>query len=187
MIKASSLEKGMYMLYKNSPHLVLEREFVKPGKGGAFVRLKLRAAIGGAVVRETLPSDSQIEEADVQKRPHQFLYREGAEWCFMDNENWEQQSFATSAMPSSARYLQEGENYTIISWQGEMIDIEIPPKVPLRVIETEDAVKGNTVGGATKRARLEGGAEVQLPLFIKNGDTVIVNTETGEYVERAST
>ena len=175
----------MYIVYKNNPHQVVEREFVKPGKGGAFVRLKLRGTIGGGVLRETLSSETQVEEADIQKRLSQFLYREGEEWHFMDSENYEQQTLHTETLPSSTRYLVEGQSYSLISWNGTVIDIEVPPKVSLRVVQTENAVKGNTVSGGTKAATLQGGITVQLPLFIKNGDNVVINTETGEYVERS--
>ncbi len=185
MAKASALEKGMYIVYKKNPHQVVEREFVKPGKGSAFVRLKLRATIGGGVLRETLSSETQVEEADIQKRLSQFLYREGEEWHFMDSENYEQQTLHTEALPTSAKYLVEGQSYPLVSWNGTVIDIEVPPKVSLGVVQTENAIRGNTVSGATKPATLQGGITVQLPLFIKNGDHVIINTETEEYVERA--
>ena len=177
----------MYVVFKDSPHQVLEREFVKPGKGGAFVRLKLKASIGGAVLRETCNSEAVVEEADIERRLMQFLYREGENVVFMDAESYEQRDIDAGVLSPRTKYLVEGETYSVVSWNGSVIDIEMPPKVTLEVVETENAVRGNTVSGATKRARLQGGAEVQLPLFIKNGDRVVVNTETEEYVERART
>ena len=186
MIKAGAIDKGMCLLHKGAPYLVTEREFVNPGKGSAFVRLKLKNLKNGSVLRETMKSQDSVEDIIVDDLPCQYLYADGENYHFMDNESYEQFEVPTAGMEDKGLFMKEGETYKIAMWDGTPIDIEIPYKIVYEVTEAEDAVKGDTVTGATKIVTVETGLKVKVPIFIKQGERIMVNTETKEYVERVN-
>jgi elongation factor P len=186
MIRAGAIEKGMCLLIKGEPYLVTEREFVNPGKGAAFVRLKLKNLRTGMVLRETNKSNDNVEEADVFDRDVQFLYTDGAFYHFMDVETYEQFDVPVAGLEDKALYMKEGDSYTMIVWESTPIDIKIPLKMVFLVTEAAEGVKGDTVQGATKIVKVETGLEVKVPIFIKEGERILVNTESGEYVERVN-
>ena len=186
MLKAGAIDKGMCLLHRGDPYLVVEREFVNPGKGSAFVRLKLKNLKTSQVLRETLKSQDGVEEIIVDDLPCQYLYGDEESYHFMDNESYEQFEVPIKGMEDKGLFMKEGETYKISMWDSTPIDIEIPYKVVFEVIETEDAVKGDTVTGATKLVTLETGLAVKVPIFIKQGEKIMVNTETKEYVERVN-
>jgi len=186
MIKAGQISKGMFLLHKDEPHLVAEREFVNPGKGSAFVRLKLKNVKTGLVLRETIKSQEQVEEVVVEDEDAQFLYRDAESYHFMHGETYEQLAVPVEGLEDRALYLKEGETYQLVMWEGTPIDIKLPYKMPFLVTEAEHAIKGDTVSGSTKQVSIETGAVIKVPLFIKKGDRIVVNTETGEYVERTT-
>lgn len=186
MIKGGAIEKGMYILFKGDPYLVAEREFVNPGKGAAFTRCKLKNARTGAVLRETIKTSDNVEVADVYDRDGQFLYSDGTAHHFMDIETYEQFEIPEDVLADTAKYLKEGDQYRIIMWESAPIDVIIPMKMVYTVTDAPDAVKGDTVTGATKTVVVETGLSVQVPIFIKTGDRIRVNTESGDYVERVN-
>lgn len=186
MIKAGALEKGMCILYKDDPFLIAEREFVNPGKGSAFVRLKVKNLKTGQVLKPVLKSQESVEEIEVIDRDSQYMYADADAFHFMDTETYEQYSLPKEGFEEKEQLMKEGETYKVVFWEDLPIDIELPYKVVYEVVEAEDAIKGDTVTGATKTVTLETGLHVKVPIFIKEGEKVLVNTETKEYVERVN-
>ncbi len=187
MVRAGSITKGMVLLIKEEPYAVAEREFVNPGKGSAFVRLKLKNLRTGQVLRETIKSNESVQEADVYDKDGQFLFADESGYHFMDTETYEQYIIEREGLEEEGTYMREGDTYRIKMWENRPIDIVLPLKMTFEVVEAEEAVKGDTVTGANKIVTIETGRKVKVPLFIKTGDKVLVNTETGEYVERVNT
>lgn len=185
MSTTADLKKGLCIIFNNEPHLVLEKTFVSPGKGSAFFRTKLKNLKTGVIFEFTFKSGEKIEPVSLQTREYQFLYKQGNEFIFMNPKNFEQISLKEELLGNYRNFLKEGDVCQILTLEGEAVGIKPPLKVKLRVIESENAVKGNTVTSATKPVKVETGYIVQVPLFIKEGDFIIINTETGEYVERA--
>jgi elongation factor P len=186
MIRAGAIEKGMSLLIKNEPYLVTDREFVNPGKGSAFVRLKLKGLRTGQTLRETMKTNDSAEEANVYDRSSQYLFSDPAGYHFMDNENFEQFVVPPQGLEDKKYYLQDGLSYHVVTWEGNPIDIKIPYKIVLGVKEAHEALKGDSVTGATKTVVLETGLSIRVPLFIKQGEKVMINTESNEYVERVN-
>ena len=186
MIRAGAISKGMCLLIKGEPYLVTEREFVNPGKGQAFVRVKLKSLKTGQTLKETIKSHETVEDAEIEDRGAQFLYADGESFHFMDTETYEQFAVPVAGLEDKLNYLKEGDTYELVVWEGEAIDIKLPLKMTLAVTEAPEALRGDTVSGATKQVTLETGLKVKAPLFIKDGDRLLVNTETGEYVERVT-
>jgi len=186
MIKAGSISKGMFLLVKGEPHAVAEREFVNPGKGSAFVRLKLKSLVSGQVQKQVVKSQETVEDITVETREAQFLYADSEHYLFMDLETYEQFTVALEGQEDKKLFMREGEPYQLSFWEDRPIDILLPHKTVLAVTEAERALKGDTVSGATKPVTLETGLVIKVPLFIKQGDRVLVNTETREYVERVN-
>ncbi|MCF7928201.1 MAG: elongation factor P [Spirochaetales bacterium] len=187
MIKAGQIDKGMCLLFRADPYLVAEREFVNPGKGAAFVRLKLKNLKTGQVLRETMKTQEQVEDIHVDDYPFQYLFADGDSYHFMNTENYEQIEIPMAGDEEKQNYLKEGETYDIVLWDETPIDIKIPYKMVFVVTEAEDAVRGDTVTGATKTVKVETGLQVKVPIFINQGDKILVNTESNEYVERVNT
>jgi len=185
MIKAGSISKGMFILYKNEPHLIAEREFVNPGKGSAFVRVKLKNLKSGLVIKQTIKSGESVEDIDVIIRNVQYLFADKDNYHFMDSETYEQSTIQIEGLEDKKDFLKEGSNLQIAMWENEPVDIILPFKMSFEVTEAEDGLKGDTVSGATKTITIETGLNVKVPLFIKKGDKILINTETKEYVERA--
>ena len=184
MIRGGDIAKGTVLLIKNSPYLVVEREFVNPGKGTAFARVKMKNLKDGSVLTQTIKTPDMVEDAEVETRTCQYQYNDGENFVFMDA-----QSFDTITVPETLNenlkyYLKEGEEYPIVIWEDEPIDVKIPQKMVFIVAESENYVRGDTVSGATKPVVTETGLTVRVPLFIKQDEKILVNTETNEYVER---
>ncbi|MCY4373166.1 MAG: elongation factor P [Spirochaetaceae bacterium] len=185
-MKAGAIDKGLYMLFRGDPYQVTDREFVNPGKGSAFVRLKLKHARTGQVIREVIKSHETVEEADVEARDAQYLYSDADHLVFMDTGSYEQFNVpAASVEESITRFLKEGESYQVLMWGEDPLAVQLPLKMKLEVTDAPHAERGDTATGATKTATTETGLTLQVPLFIKTGDRVVVNTTTGAYVERA--
>jgi len=166
--------------------MVTEREFVNPGKGAAFVRVKLKNLRSGSVLRETIKTSESVEEADVFDRDAQYLYADDSVYNFMDAESYEQFTVPRTGLEEKVFYMKEGETYRIIMWETTPIDVSVPLKIVLEVTEADEGVRGDTVTGATKPVKTETGLEVRVPIFIKQGDQILVNTESGDYVERVN-
>lgn len=186
MIKASDISKGMFILIKNEPHVCVEREYVNPGKGSAFVRLKLKNIKSGLVVRQTNKAGDDMEECSVEFRDAQYLYADEESYHFMDTKSYEQFAIPTEGEEEKRDFLKEGDSYQIVFWENRAIDIKLPTKMVFTVTQAEKAERGDTVSGATKTITCETGLKVKVPLFIKEGDRILVNTETREYQERVN-
>jgi elongation factor P len=186
MIKAGQIAKGQCLIWKGEPYLVTEREFVNPGKGAAFVRIKLKGLRSGKALQETIKTNDSVDEADVYDRDAQYLYPDDAAYHFMDAETYDQFTVPREGLEERIYYLKEGETYRVVMWEANPIDVTIPLKMVLEVSEAAEALRGDTVTGATKPVKTETGLEVKVPIFIKQGDKILVNTESGEYVERVN-
>ncbi|MFW5685516.1 MAG: elongation factor P [Spirochaetota bacterium] len=186
MIKAGQIAKGHCLLWKDEPYLVTEREFVNPGKGAAFVRVKLKSLRSGRVLQETIKTNDSVQEADVFDRDAQYLYADDATYHFMDSESYEQFTVPREGLEDKINYMKEGDTYRVVMWETTPIDVSVPLKMVFEVAEAAEAIRGDTVTGATKPVKTETGLEVKVPIFIKQGDKILVNTESGEYVERVN-
>ena len=183
-ITTNDLKTGITLELDNGLFQVIEFQHVKPGKGGAFVRTKLRNIRSGNVFERTFNAGVRVEQAIVTRDEMQFLYRDGDDYVFMNNQTYEQMNVAPTALGDVADYLVEGMTAQVAFFQGEIIGVEIPASVELTVAETEPGVQGDRVSGARKPARLETGLVVQVPLFVEVGDRLKVDTRTGEYITR---
>jgi elongation factor P len=164
---------------------VVEFQHVKPGKGGAFVRTKLKNYRTGAVIDRTFRADEKVQKAVIDKRDMQFLYREGNDYVFMDNETYDQMHVGTAAIGDAVNYVKEGDTVVLPIYNGEVVGVELPAAVELTVSDTEPGIQGDRVSGARKPATLETGLVVQVPLFVNPGEKVKVDTRSGEYLSRA--
>ncbi len=185
MIKAGNLTKGSYIHWRNEPYVVVKRKLTHMGRGTAKAKLKLKALKSAHVVNQVFNTDKLLKEINVINQNAQYLYQQGNEYIFMDISSYEQFPVSKEIVGEKENYLVEGETYQLVSYKDEVVDLKLPPKVSLKVKNTSKGVKGDTVSGATKPATLETGLKIKVPLFVKQGEKVIVNTESGEYVERA--
>jgi elongation factor P len=184
MAFTSELRRGMIISYNNEPHLLIEKEFYSPGKGGAFTRTKLKNVKTGKIVNNVFKSGEKVDELDITTKTMQFLYADEVEANFMDPETFEQISVDLERVDHGTAFLHTEAKYILIIFEDEAISVQLPSKLALLVTETGDAVKGNTSGNATKEAILETGYKAFVPLFIKQGEKVVINTETGAYVSK---
>lgn len=183
MYETADIKKGLRIELDGNPYVVIEFQFVKPGKGTAFTRTKIRNMTTGAVLDRTFKTGEKLTPADTQDRVMQFLYNDG-EVHFMDINNYEQIALTPEQVGDAVGFLIENMEVTASFFKGAPITIELPNFVILEITETQPGVKGNTVTGATKPAKLSTGHEVYVPLFVEAGDRVKVDTRTGAYVER---
>ena len=184
-ISTNDLKNGMALNLPEGLVTVVEFQHVKPGKGGAFVRTKLKNVRSGAVVEKTFRADEKVPLATIDKREMQYLYREGGALVFMDNETYEQLHMEASDLGSAVEYLTEGDSAVLPMFDGHVVGIELPAAVELAVTETEPGIQGDRVSGARKPATLETGLVVAVPLFVGPGERIKVDTRTGEYLARA--
>ena len=187
MIRGGDIVKGSCLLQKGQPFLVVDREFHNPGKGTAVARIKMKSLKDGSVLSLTIPTQQEIEDAQVDITTCQYQYADQDFFHFMDNASYEQHEVPISEMEEKKLYLKEGDSYELTIWEGKVIDIKIPYKVVFTVAESENYVRGDTVSGATKPVTTETGLVVRVPLFIKQDEKILVNTETNEYIERVNT
>lgn len=180
----SDLRVGAVVKYEGELYVVLEVEHRTPGNKPGFYQVKMRHLTTGRLLENKFLSGTPIEFARLERRPHQYLYRDGEAFVFMDLESYEQLPIDERTVGESARFLAEGQTADLVFYEDHVVMVELPPHVNLRVVRTEPAVRGNTVTTALKPAVLETGATVQVPLFIDEGDIVRIDTRTGEYVER---
>ncbi|MCL2810082.1 MAG: elongation factor P [Treponema sp.] len=186
MIRGGDIVKGSCLLQKGQPYLVVDREFHTPGKGTAVARIKMKSIKDGSVLSLTIPTQQEVEDAQVEIHNAQYQYADQDSYHFMDNQSFDQYEVSIEENPDKKLYLQEGNSYQIIIWEGKIIDIQIPTKVVFTVAESENYIKGDTATGATKPIKTETGLTVRVPLFIKQDERILVNTETMEYVERVN-
>jgi elongation factor P len=184
-VSTNDLKNGMSLNLPEGLMTVVEFQHVKPGKGGAFVRTKLKNFRTGAVLERTFRADEKVPLAVIDKREMQYLYREAASFVFMDNESYDQLYVATDDLGSAVQFLKEGDTVILPVYDGNVVGVELPAAVELTITETEPGVQGDRVSGARKPATLETGLVVQVPLFIEAGEKIKVDTRTGEYLARA--
>ncbi|WP_059052357.1 elongation factor P [Paenibacillus senegalimassiliensis] len=185
MISVNDFKTGLTVEVDGDIFTVLEFQHVKPGKGAAFVRSKLKNLRNGNTVEKTFRAGETIGRAMIENRDVQYLYASGQEHTFMDNETYDQFSLTEDQLEWELNFLRENMNVKIVSYQGEILGINLPNSVELKVVETEPGIKGNTATGATKNAKVETGLNVQVPLFINEDDTLLIDTREGKYISRA--
>ena len=184
-ISTNDLKNGMSLDLPEGLFSVVEFQHVKPGKGGAFVRTKLKNVRSGAVLERTYRADEKLEQAVIDKREMQFLYVDGDNYVFMDTGTYDQLPTPRVALGDAANYLKEGDSAVLQMYEGEIVGVDLPAAVELTVVATEPGLQGDRVSGARKPATLETGLAVQVPLFVNIGDRVKVDTRSGEYLTRA--
>ena len=186
-VSTNDLRNGMTLNLPEGLFSVVDFQHVKPGKGGAFVRTKLKNVRTGAVIDRTYRADEKLEQAMVDKREMQYLYREGDQYVFMDNASYDQMNVDTAKLGSAARFVKEGDTVVLQMFGAELVGVDLPAAVELTVAATEQGVQGDRVSGARKPATLETGMVVQVPLFVNEGDRLRVDTRSGEYLTRVTT
>ena len=185
MILAGDLRPGMKIELDGVPFVVTDYQWVKPGKGGAFNRTKLKNMRTGSIVERTFRTEEKLPAAELEEKRVQFLYQTGDELHFMDTESYEQFFLSEEQLKDTRKFLKEEMVVTIVSHRGSPLAVEVPTFVELAVTETDPGVRGDTASGGSKPATLETGAVIQVPLFINVGDRLRVDTRTGTYIERA--
>lgn len=185
LININDIKNGMTIIYDGKLCLVQSFQHVKPGKGAAFMKVKMRNLKTGANIEETINSSVKVEKAHVSKKKMAYLYNSGTGYVFMDNETYEQIEITEDKLEEEKKFLKENMEVQIDFYQGEIIGVTLPEKVEYVVTDTTEAVKGNTTNNAQKDATLENGYVVKVPLFIQQGETIIVSTLDGKYSSRA--
>lgn len=184
-INSSDLKKGQKVIYEGDPYDIVECNFVKPGKGQALYKLKLRNLLKGTNVTPTLRSGDSLEQADVRKSNGQYLYRDADGFIFMEDETYDQFTIGTEKLGDAANFLLDGAKCELLFYNDQLIGVEPPAHVVVEVTYTEPAARGNTTANVTKSATVETGAEVQVPAFIEQGEKIRVDARNGAYIERA--
>jgi elongation factor P len=185
MISTSDFRTGVTFELEGDVMQLLEFQHVKPGKGAAFVRCKMKNVKTGSVVEKTFRPGEKFPKAHIERKEMQFLYKEESNWTFMDTENYEQISLPESLLEDAPKYLKENMTTGILFYQGQVIGIDLPKQVELAVTGTDPGIKGDTASGGSKPATMETGVIVQVPFFVNEGDVLIIDTRTGNYVSRA--
>jgi elongation factor P len=185
MFSTSDFRNGLKIELEGTPFEIIDFLHSKSGRGGAHVWTKLRNMLNGAVIEHTFRAGEKVGKPDLVTTQMQYLYTEGEHMVFMDLSSYEQLYVNRESLGGKGDYLKEGQELKVLTYQGQIIDVVLPASVELEVVDTEPGLKGDTVSGASKPARLESGLTVSVPLFIETGDTVKVDTRTGEYLGRA--
>ena len=186
MLSLNEIKTGKNIIISGEPYVVLFDQHSKMGRAGAVLRTKLKNLINGSIINKTFQGADKVEPAQIEKQKAQYLYQDGNDYCFMNNSNYEQFTLSSQVIAESKMYLKEGTEIDILYFNSNPINILLPIKMEFEVIDAPPAVKGNTVDGGTKQVTLENNIKVNVPLFIGTGDIVRINTETGQYVERAN-
>ncbi|KAF5737292.1 hypothetical protein HS088_TW13G00171 [Tripterygium wilfordii] len=184
-ISSNDIKVGISIEVDGAPWKVLEFLHVKPGKGAAFVRTKMRNYVTGNTVDKTFRAGSTIDEADIYKETKQFTYKDGSQFVFMDLNTYEEYRLSESEVGDKSKFLKEGAECNLLFWNAKVIDFELPITVKLTVLDVDPGVKGDTAQGGSKPATVDTGAVVNVPLFINRGDEILVDSRTGQYMSRA--
>lgn len=185
MISVNDFKTGVTIEFEGNIWQVIEFQHVKPGKGAAFVRSKLRNLRNGNIQEKTFRAGERVNRAHIETKTMQYLYASGDTHAFMDTSTYEQIEMQTSQIEHELKFIKENMEVSLITYEGEIIGIDLPNNVELEVTETEPGLKGDTVSGGSKPATLETGLVVQVPLFINQGETLVISTSDGKYVSRA--
>lgn len=184
MISAGDFRNGLTFEFEGNVYQVVEFQHVKPGKGAAFVRTKMKNVISGAVVERTFNPTEKVEQARIERKEMEYLYEDGGLYYFMDQETYEQTPLSEEQLGDALKFIMENMTVKILSYKGNVFAVEPPTNVELKVIETEPGVKGNTATNVTKPAKVESGAVITVPMFVNEGDVIRIDTRTGEYLAR---
>jgi len=185
MLSLNEIKLGTIIKINNEPYVVIRADHHKVARGGGVLKTKIKNLISGNVLEKTWQGNDKAEEASIQEKVSQFLYKDEQDAYFMDNESYEQFNFSLDQIGEAANWLKDGADVKVLYFENKPVSIKLPPKINLRVISAPPAIKGNSAGNVTKVVALETGANLTVPLFINEGDEIRVNTETGEYAERA--
>ena len=185
MVSTNEFKTGLTVTIDNDPWQVVEFQHVKPGKGAAFVRAKMRNLATGAVVERTFNAGERLPNANIDRRAMQYLYQEGEMYVFMDNETYEQLELTKEQLGNGINFLKENMDVKVTSFEGRILGVELPNTVELVVVETEPGIRGDTATGGNKPATMDTGYVVKVPLFINEGDHLLIGTRSGEYIQRA--
>lgn len=184
MISTNDFHTGLTFEMEGDLYEVVDFQHVKPGKGAAFVRSKIKNLKSGAVTEKTFRAGEKVKRAHLERKEMSYLYRSGDEFCLMDLTSYEQINLSKEQMESAVKYLKENDTLIVVNYEGKVIAVELPLTVELAVVETEPGVKGDTASGGNKPAVVETGLSVQVPLFISVGDVLRIDTRSGAYIER---
>ena len=184
MISSNDFRNGVSIELDGVAYIVVDFQHVKPGKGAAFVRTKLKNAKTGGVIERIFDAGEKVPKAHLNRREMEYLYNDGEGYIFMDIETFDQISISEEQLGSEVKYLKENMHVIVLFFQGNIIGVDFPGQVELQVVETEPGIKGDTASGGNKPATLETGAVVRVPFFVNEGDVIRVNIKTGEYIER---
>ena len=185
MISAGDFKNGLTLEIDGQVMQIVEFQHVKPGKGAAFVRAKMRNLATGAVVERTFNAGERLPNATIDRRAMQYLYQEGDSYVFMDNETYEQLELSKEQLGNGINFLKENMDVKVTSFEGRILGVELPNTVELVVVETEPGIRGDTATGGNKPAKMDTGYVVKVPLFINEGDHLLIDTRSGEYIQRA--
>ncbi|UCD93902.1 MAG: elongation factor P [Candidatus Zixiibacteriota bacterium] len=186
MISPSNFRKGLKLMYEGNPYFIVDFMHVKMGRGRPHVKAKMKHLLTGQVIEKSFLTTESFEEPDLEDRRMQFLYNQGNEYFFMDSTTFDQIPIGEEALGDSRWYLIENQEYNVLFFEGKPISLDLPASVILTVIEALPAIKGDTVTNVLKPAKVETGYEIKVPLFVKEGDKIKIDTRTGEYIERAN-
>ena len=180
----TDLRKGVKVEVDGQPYVIISSDFVKPGKGTAFTRMRIRNYLNGNTIERTVKANEKTVKADIEEKTCQYLYKDNEYFYFMDSETYDQFQFTPESMGDTALWLVDNESYQVLFWGGKAISADAPNKVDLEITQCDPGVKGDTAQGSSKPATLSTGAQVNVPLFVEEGDWVRVDTRTGDYLER---
>lgn len=183
-VNAGNITKGMYLIFKGAPHLVTKADFMSPGKGAAVMRVKFKSIKNAATTEFTFKTNEQVEVADVEKKEMEYLYRDGNDLVFMNSKTYDQASVPMGLIEGQVGYLMPNLKCWVLWYNGEAIGVSLPPNVTMKVVESPNEVAGNRINAPKKEVKLETGITAQVPIFIKTGEKVMIDTTTGEYLGR---
>lgn len=186
IVPTSEFRKGLKILLDNEPFTIVEFQHVKPGKGGAFVRTRVKSLVSGNVLDRTFRSGDKVEIPEMEEKEMQFMYKEGVNYYFMDVNTYDQLFVEEENLGDAKNYLKEGLTINVSFYKGKAIGVDLPNFVDLKIVNTEPGIKGDTAQNATKPAELESGFVLQVPLFVEEGDAVKIDTRSGQYITRVS-
>ena len=185
MVSAGDFRNGLTVEIEGTVFQIIEFQHVKPGKGAAFVRTKLKNVVDGGVVEKTFRPTEKYPQAHIDKKEMQYLYNDGEMYNFMDNETYEQTELSKETLGTALNFLKENMDVKIMIYEGRVLGVDLPNTVELTVVETEPGIKGDTATGGSKNATMDTGYVVKVPLFINEGDVLAIDTRTGDYISRA--
>ncbi len=186
IVSTAEFRKGLKLLIDNEPFIIVDFQHVKPGKGGAFVRTRIKSLVSGNVLERTFRSGDKVEVPDVEEKEVQFMYKEADTYHFMDVQTYEQFAVDEKSLGDAKNYLKEELVISLSFYKGSPIGVSLPNFVDLRIAKTEPGIKGDTAQNATKPAQMESGYVLQVPLFLEEGEVIKIDTRSGQYIERVS-